>query len=247
MFYQNYAELTWEEIEKIDKKKSCIILPVASIEQHGKHLPVGTDDYILQMCMDRLKEMDNETGMTFYVIPKISIGKSAEHMNFPGTISFSVTTYYAILNDIVESISKHGFEKLIIVNGHGGNTALLNGFSQELNLRYGMEIYNLELPAIYNTCDCLNELDNMDIACDVHAGDIETSLMQSEYSQYVHMEKAVDEPIYLESYYNSWLTDKISKSGTIGKPIHGSKYRGELILNYMTEKMVEIISKIANM
>ena len=49
MFYKYYDELTWEEVEKLDKEKCCVLLPLSSIEQHGKHLPVGTDDYILRM------------------------------------------------------------------------------------------------------------------------------------------------------------------------------------------------------
>ena len=60
MFYKYYDELTWEEVEKLDKEKCCVLLPLSSIEQHGKHLPVGTDDYILRMCMEQLEEKDRQ-------------------------------------------------------------------------------------------------------------------------------------------------------------------------------------------
>ncbi len=244
MFYRNYVELTWEEIKAVDKEKCYLILPVSSIEQHGRHLPVGTDDFILQMCMEELEKKENNTGMEFLCLPALKVGTSCEHMNFPGTVTFSVTTYFSVIHDIAASVAKHGFRKMIIVNGHGGNTALLSGFSQELNLKYNLEIYNLELPALYATCDEVPELSDMDAACEIHAGDIEVSLLLYKYPQVIHMEKAEDVPLYIESFYNSWVVDRLSPGGTMGKPLNASAERGRLILDYMMGKMMEVIDKI---
>lgn len=247
MFYQNYEELTWEEIEQINKDSCYLLLPLAAIEQHGKHLPIGTDDYILNMCMEELNLRENKTGVKFLCLPKISVGQSAEHMTFPGTLSFSVTTYQAMVHDIVASVAKHGFKKVIFVNGHGGNTTLLAGFSQELNLKYDVVIYNLELPAIYNTCDCVPELSDVDVPCDVHAGDIETSLLLNRCKKLVHTDRICDVPIYLDSFYNSWITRKISLTGTIGRPSKATEQRGKLILDYMTDQMVVQLEKMTSL
>lgn len=247
MFFRNYRDLTWEEIDKTDKSRSCIVLPVAAIEQHGKHMPIGTDDFVLEMCMEGLNKRNNETGMDFYKLPELSIGSSFEHMNFPGTITFATTTYFNILNDIVSSLSHSGFHKLVIVNGHGGNTALLSGFSQELNQKYDMEIYNLDLPAIYNRSNEIPELKDLDVACDVHAGDIETSLLLYGKSNLVHMERAENYPIYFKDFYFSWLTNKVSHDGQIGKPLNASSKRGELILGFMIDEMEKIFRDISDM
>lgn len=244
MFYRNYMELTWEEIKAVDKENCYLIFPVSSIEQHGRHLPVGTDDFILKMCMEELRKKKNNTGMEFLCLPDLKVGTSCEHMNFPGTVTFSVTTYFSVIHDIVASVAKHSFNKMIIVNGHGGNTALLSGFSQELNLKYDLEIYNLELPALYASCNEAPELSDIDTACEIHAGDIEASLLLYKYPQVVHMEKAENMPLYIESFYNSWVVDRLSLGGTMGKPLNASADRGRLILDYMMEKMMEVINKI---
>lgn len=245
MFYQNYQELTWEEIEKLEKENCCILLPVSSIEQHGRHLPVGTDDYILQMCMEELLQRENTTETKFLCLPKISIGQSAEHMTFPGTLSFSVRTYQAVIHDIVASVAKNGFKKLVFVNGHGGNTTLLSGFSQELNLKYEIEIYNLEIPAIYGNCNEAEGLTDVEVACEIHAGDIETSMLLCRCPELVHMEYAKDVPIYIEPYYNSWVTRRLSPYGTMGKPERASAQKGELMISYIAEHMADLLEKIA--
>ena len=244
MFYKYYDELTWEEVEKLDKEKCCVLLPLSSIEQHGKHLPVGTDDYILRMCMEQLEEKDNPSDITFLCLPILGIGTSVEHMTFPGTISFSATTYFAIINDIVTALAKHGFKKMVTVNGHGGNTSLLAGFSQEMNLKHHVVVYNLEIPAIYNNCNCVESLKDIYVPVDIHAGDMETSMMLYKEKELVHMEKAVNVDVEFEPYFSGWLTRDFSETGTLGRPLLATEEKGKLLLDYITDTMAKILVKI---
>ena len=156
MFYKYYDELTWEEVEKLDKEKCCVLLPLSSIEQHGKHLPVGTDDYILRMCMEQLEEKENPSDITFLCLPIFGIGTSDEHMTFPGTISFSATTYFAIINDIVTALAKHGFkinsgvQQYFDAGGDLSDIAVCNNASQVLKcIHIGLPPYAALMP---NTC-----------------------------------------------------------------------------------------------
>ncbi len=115
-----WEDLTWMEIDKIDRS-TPIVLNLASIEQHGPHLPVSTDSTIGGFFVD---ELDRRAGSGVLVLPQIKICCSAHHMDFPGTLTVRHETLLAYVTEILESVVAHGFSNLVMVNSHGGNQAI---------------------------------------------------------------------------------------------------------------------------
>ena len=128
--FKRLSELPWSDIEVLDRKHLAYVLPIGSTEQHGRHLPVGTDDLILQTSLDGLeKHLDMRN--TFLRLPALHYGNSFEHLDFAGTMTLRTTTILAVIEDLLFCMKKHGVKYLVIVNSHGGNAPILHAQSQE--------------------------------------------------------------------------------------------------------------------
>jgi creatinine amidohydrolase len=111
-----WEELGWVDLESYLRKDNRAMFPVGSCEQHGRHLSFATD-YLIPVEIAR--RVSDRTGVP--VTPPLCFGMSLHHMEFPGTISLSADTFVAAVRDIIESLYRHGFRRVLIVNGHGGN------------------------------------------------------------------------------------------------------------------------------
>lgn len=121
--------LSWEETQEYLARDSRIILPIGATEQHGRHLGLGCD-YILAEAI--ASEIGMRTNVA--VAPALAYGMSHHHLAFSGTISLSPATLESVLQDIFGSLYRHGFRRLLIVNGHGGNIAALNSALADVTL-----------------------------------------------------------------------------------------------------------------
>ncbi len=114
---------------------------MSATEQHGAHLPVGTDAVILQTLIERFCASEAFEGHSVLFAPQLFVGKSNEHMGFAGTLTFSAQTYYSLLFDLAKSIGAHGFKKLVLMNSHGGNTDMANLISRDIRIELGLEVF----------------------------------------------------------------------------------------------------------
>lgn len=110
------ADMTWPELERYLKSCDMILVPIGSTEQHGPHLPLGTDAFEAQAMS---AEISRRTGVM--VAPILALGISGYHMGFPGTISLSEETMERVLMEEVDSLRAHGFRRFLFFNYHGGN------------------------------------------------------------------------------------------------------------------------------
>src|SRR5438128_3372421 len=115
-----WEEIGWVDLETYLRRDDRAILPVGSCEQHGRHLSFATDYLIPTEIAMRVSA---RTGVP--VTPTLCFGMSVHHMEFPGTLSLSPDTFMAVIRDLVESLYRHGFRRVLILNGHGGNIAPL--------------------------------------------------------------------------------------------------------------------------
>lgn len=123
------AETTWPEVEEYLRHKQTLLLPVGSTEQHGPTGIIGID----YLTSEKMAHAVAEKTQTL-VAPTLPFGMALHHMAFPGTISFTPKTYIQVLTEIFASLQKHGFRKILLVNGHGGNIApITTAFCEFLN------------------------------------------------------------------------------------------------------------------
>ncbi len=124
-------------IQQLDKERGVVVLPLASIEQHGPHLPVYTDSLIAMEVLRRTIALLPEE-MLVWCLPLLPYGKSNEHTGFPGTISLTSETLMRVLTEIAESISRSGFKRFVILNAHGGNSELVDVVMRDIREKTGL-------------------------------------------------------------------------------------------------------------
>jgi creatinine amidohydrolase/Fe(II)-dependent formamide hydrolase-like protein len=242
-----WAKLSWPQAKSTLKGIDIALLPVGAIEQHGPHLPVDTDafdaDYLAQQVAKACRSPRP------LVLPLIPYGVSYHHDNFPGTLSVSNDSLARFVYDVGVSAARNGIAKLIIINGHGGNSATLHHAAQMINR-----------DARIFTCVDSGETSDADIYAitetknDVHAGEIETSTSLAVRPELVDMTKAKAlvpkfSTKYLDftsKYSVGWYarTEHISKSGVFGDPTRASVEKGEAIWEIQIRHLVSLVEHL---
>lgn len=167
-----WTERTRAEFGDYARRGGVVVVPVASIEQHGEHLPVDTDchtaEYVARTAARQVEE-------PVLVTPIVAYAISPHHMAFPGTITLRLETLGRVLTDICECIVAHGFERILFLNGHGGNREALGAIALELRHRLDRQIRAITwFDLVRPTMDALREGPGDDIG---HSGELETSAM----------------------------------------------------------------------
>jgi creatinine amidohydrolase/Fe(II)-dependent formamide hydrolase-like protein len=241
------GELSWPAAERRFREVDTALLPVGAIEQHGPHLPLDTDAFDAAFLANQVAEACPHPRPL--VLPLVPYGVSYHHEDFPGTISVSNEALAQLVFDIGMSCARNGICKLVIVNGHGGNTPTLQFAAQMINR-----------DANIFTCVDTGETSNVDLAelCetanDVHAGEIETSTCLATRPDLVDMDRAeAFVPAFSSRYLDftakrsvEWYarTSRISPSGVLGDPLRASAEKGARIWQIMVNNLVELVEEL---
>ncbi|EIP97619.1 uncharacterized protein, putative amidase [Opitutaceae bacterium TAV1] len=257
--------LTRDELEAIpaaDRARGVVILPTGAIEQHGPHLPVGTDALIGQALLARAlghlfpsassPSRSSAPSPAVYVAPPLLVGKSTEHRSFAGTLTHSTRTFRALLRAQAVQLHRLGFRTLALLNTHGGNSAVLTYTLRELQtdpalpgLRAGMLTHGYK-PA---------ELSAQEAAFGFHAGEWETSLMLAIAPDLVRMDRALcawpaqlDDPGTLRPegapLTFAWTTEDISPTGVMGDATRATAEKGARWLAAAAEGLAAAIRNL---
>ncbi len=244
------GELNWPQAETRFSEIDIALLPVGSTEQHGTHLPLDTDTFdALKLAEDVAHAFQDPKPI---VLPAVPYGVSYHHMSFSGTISITNESLTGIVYDIGMSVSCHGVKKLIIINGHGGNTPSLKNAAQMINR-----------DAHIFTCVDTGETSDVDIGRiietpnDAHAGEIETSTALALRPHLVdaqNMQKFI--PDFSSRYLDfsssrsvEWYTrtERISPNGVLGDPTKASEEKGRMIWSIMVKNLVSFVGELKDM
>ena len=131
-------ELTREALNRI-ADQALVVLPVGATEQHGPHLPVGTDSFTVEYIA-RGASLEAARSIPVVVAPTLRFGSSHHHLPFGGTLSLSTETYYRVISELAESLILGGFKRIFILNGHGGNNELIQLAARDLALKHPVRI-----------------------------------------------------------------------------------------------------------
>ena len=239
------SELTWEEAKAFNAK--LILLPIGSIEQHGYHLPLNNDTFVAEKLAGCVASSMNARGCPTLVAPSIPVGLSGHHMAFYGSLTLSTETFQAVVREVCISLGQHGLRNIIIVNGHGGNSAALRKAiaSFPSTIQASLLEYWRHL-----TPDSIKEIES---AFFCHACEGETSLSLA-LGQLAHMDRAVcNYPTGDYSAYNLLNgtgeingplppIHTISPSGVIGDSTLANKLKGERILSALMPEMLATLT-----
>jgi creatinine amidohydrolase len=208
------VENTWKELH--ESRVDTAIVPFGAVEQHGHHLPLGTD-WIIADAMGRALAVALEEDVL--LLPAMPFGNSREHMAFPGTITLRPATLAAVLDDIVESLRHHGLRTVIVFSAHGGNW-ILKPALRELSFRYPEMTLLWADGALPEAGEPVPE--------DIHAGRGETSSLLHFRPDLVRpVTAALDSPGIVGQEFNDYVGfDKSTRTGAWGRPSEASAERG---------------------
>jgi creatinine amidohydrolase len=246
----DWLALTTEEFAA---RPRIAVLPVAAVEQHGPHLPVGVDTYIAEAYLARVRALLPQ-GSPAVILPVQAVGASDEHKAFPGTLTLSPETALRAFIEIGESVARAGVRKLVIINSHGGNLSIIDLMARQLRVRNGML-------AVHCSWGRFGYPDGLFTAAErthgIHGGDIETSIMLAAYPELVRREEIADfkpATYAMERDYTwlradfpagfGWMTQDLHASGAVGDASLASAAKGEAALAHGARAFVELLKDV---
>lgn len=213
--------------------RTVIVQPLGAIEQHGPHLPFGTDYFVVDAVSRACAEQYGDE-LDIWLLPPLAYTKSNEHAWSSGTVWLSATTMLSVLNDIGRSIATLPTKRLVFLNGHGGNSALLNVACRELRLQHDLLTFLMHphVPADHG-----GSSDPGELGMGIHGGMGETSMMLHIRPDLVDMSLAtrnVPEALAENTYVKfggttsfGWLSNDFGSDGHIGDPTGANAEHGK--------------------
>jgi creatinine amidohydrolase len=246
-------ELTWEEVAQYLERDHIVLCPVGSTEQHGPAGPLGVDSYAaIALAEDAAKEAD------VLVTPPLWFGDSPHHMDFPGTISLRTETLVAVAKDIIHSLARQGFKKIVFVNGHkGANNAALIAACRSVHQ------YELQdvLLALVDPMFLGKGIAHIKEAVEHHAGELEISHVWYKHPHLIKKEKLTRQHVNLEPilspfvhqdlfggggdsieiFWNSREQRIFTPSGSFSDSSKASPEKGKAYHEYMVKNLVKFV------
>lgn len=241
----NLADLKWPDIAALPRA-TPIVIPVAALEQHGRHMPVFTDSLL---CGEVIRRVSEKLAQRVLFTPLMWLGNSEHHLDFPGTMTAAPRVYLDLLRDMVENFLFHGFTRIVLVNGHGGNIVPMQQAMFELRQKHRDRPDLLLLSATYwllggqpHQVDPNIKQQQMGHACEW-----ETSMvlriaphLVGDLSQVAPVEFGNA----FEPAYRGWITKDRTAPGHIGDPRHATPEKGETIFRVFTADVVSLLERV---
>lgn len=247
----DWAEYRFAEFQSADPDRTIAILPTAAIEQHGPHLPVGTDTMIAEGMLAQLRS-DLPDDLDIRILPLQAVGKSNEHLHATGTLTLTAHTALSVWTEIGLSVARAGIRKMVIVNSHGGNLDLISILARELRVQAGMLAVKCQWGA-FGAPDGMYSFQEDTFG--IHGGDVETSLMLAFQPHTVDMSQAKDfrssaeistiSPIGPVSY--GWIASDLSADGTVGEAHLATAEKGLATCAHQVAGFIELLQKVRDM
>jgi creatinine amidohydrolase len=249
----HWMDMTWTDLAEADTRRWIAVLPVAAVEQHGPHLPLGVDSYIAEAYLSRVHEiLPRDLPVSFLPVQKI--GQSDEHIAYPGTLSLAAETIIRTYTEIGESLHRAGLRKLVIVTSHGGNVSAMDLVARDLRVRHRMLVVTA---AWHRFGYPPGTFDRAEERHGIHAGDIETSLMLAGRGDTVRMDRAANAVAatvgmaqdfkWLSAFRPvgfGWMTQDLHGSGALGDASLAAEAKGEAALRHGARGFVELLGDV---
>lgn len=250
----DWTSWCWPDFPTSDPAHLIAVLPLAATEQHGPHLPAGTDVFIAEAYLARVRALlPAETPAIF--LPVQPVGISTEHVSYPGTLTLPTEVALKTWMALGESVARAGIRKLVMVTSHGGNSAAMTLVAQDLRARHGMLAVTTAWGR-FGAPDGLFEAD--ELRHGIHGGAVETSIMLAHCPDMVRRDRIANfEPtsLALERKHKwlsmqrpaplAWQAEDINPSGAIGDATQASADKGERLLHHGAQAFCELLADVA--
>ena len=248
-----WAELTTIDFEAGALAEVIAILPVAATEQHGPHLPLGTDSFIMDGYLQRLIA-GLPSDLPAVILPTQQCGCSIEHQDFAGTLSLSARAALDAWGDLARSVARAGCRKLVIVSSHGGNSGIIDILAHELRAAQKMFVVIASWQRFGYPAGLFSEAEQVH---GIHGGAIETSLMLAFRPDLVRLDKASDfvpTSVAMEKQFTwlrvgrpvgfGWMTQDLSHDGVAGNAAAASRETGEACADHGVRSFTALLRDV---
>jgi creatinine amidohydrolase len=249
---RKFAELTGPETATVLTASSVLVQPIGAVEHHGRHLPLITDALMAEAAADALVPAAHAAGIDAWQLPTINVGKSDEHSWASGTLWLRESTLMQTLVDLGRSIAMTPATKLVFLNGHGGNVALLQVANRELRRRFGLQVFTM--PALrVRSVEGEGLPDERGIG--IHGGYSETSIVMHLRPDLVKTTEFVrNVPDLFDGVeqigFNGrpvtfgWLSDDFGPEGIVGDPHGANAEAGKQMFTESIDSALEALAEI---
>ena len=248
-----YDELTWPEMREAIAQQPVVLLPFGTVEDHGPHLPINTDNVIVEaICLEAARR----AGGDVLVMPLVAYGLDEHHMDFPGTVSVDMQTLLAYVADVATSVARHGFTHVLIVNGHGSNEPIADLAARRVVLETGVICGAMSPNAAIDPTLAEPVYSQMRQSAPggvAHAGEYETAMMLHLRPDLVHIDRAVREMGQIKLDYFNWdhpepsvlswqdWWSRMSESGVCGDPTVATAEFGQALFEQTVDNFIRFV------
>lgn len=250
-YYQHY---TWQEIPELVRQQPVVVLPVGSVEDHGLHLPLDVDNFLIGSIVEEAaRRLDGE----MLLLPPVPYGFETHHMDFPGTIDIRMENMLNFVLDITRSVAHHGFKRILLADGHGSNMPILDLVARRTILETDALCGAFIWPSLAKeTIEQIRESERPGGMA--HACELETSLYLYLDPSRVQMDKAKKEIgipptrfIWMDLMMSSpvLLMDRwtrFSKTGVAGDPTLATAEKGKKVFEAVVAALVDFVREFKN-
>jgi creatinine amidohydrolase len=238
----NLAESPWTDVRDADA--DLAVLPVGSTEQHGPHAPLGVDFMTAEAIAEAGAERyADDFGGAAVVGPTIPVGVAEEHRDFDGTLWVSEDTFRAYVRETIESLVYHGLDRVVVVNGHGGNVDALRELCGRVSR--GKDTGAYAVPFTWFDAVAVEDLG--------HGGPAETSFLRHLRPELVHEDRTEAAAEGAAERWGEWLhgtnlaydASEFTDSGAVGDPRDGDAALGEELLGESADALAELLDAVA--
>ncbi len=255
-----YDRLTWPEINiaLARKPQPVVLLPFGTVEDHGPHLPISTDNDIL---MGVLEEAARRAEGDLLLMPAVPYGLDEHHMDFPGTVSIDMETCLAYVSQVAISAARHGFTHILIVNGHGSNHPVADLAARKCVLETGMICASTTVNAAIDPSlvkDVIDQYRKGGPGSIGHAGEYETAMMLHLLPEWVQMDKAKRDIGQLKLKYFNWdfpepsliswqdIWSRFTEEGICGDAAAATEEFGQAVFEATVTRFIELAREFSS-
>ncbi|MEM7122663.1 MAG: creatininase family protein [Pseudomonadota bacterium] len=250
-----WAELATTDFAALDAARTIALLPVGAIEQHGPHLPLGTDSMIADGIVTAALEAVDDS-VNVLALPTQAVGDSLEHADFAGTLSQQAETLIASWIELGRSVYAAGLRKMMIFNAHGGQPQVVDIVAKRLRVELGMVVGRVT----YFSFGCPEGLIAPDeLAYGIHGGDVETSIMLHLHPDLVRHEAVTDFPNRMRGLASSmrrmghggrtgigWKAQDINPQGAVGDATAATAEKGRALVEHFAGELALRLADMAD-
>lgn len=232
-----WAELNWPDMPAAVARHPVALLPIGAIEEHGPHLPLGTDWYVAESLAAMVA-----TSAELLLLPALPYGQVWSLEHFPGSLSIHDETLSAVLREIISGLARTGVRGVVLLNAHLGNAAAIKTTLRTLTDDTTMQALGLTYPGLAQVEREVAETKRSHPSI-MHADELETSVMLALHPERVAMDRAAAEyPEYPEDFDAAAIRwHEISKSGVFGDPTAATAAKGDRIVAHVVDAAVGLI------